>query len=90
MGCVFGAILLTALPKVDAPDTAFNETDTPVLVSLPVLLRVRSITPFVLGIDLSEAPALPLADSNYQARKFTSARRPGYSNLQPLLCTFLI
>lgn len=88
---VLGAVLFTALPRVDAPDTAFNETDTPALVSFPALPRLRLISPVVLGIDLSKATALALmADLNHQVPAFTGAQRPGSSDIQPLLCTFLI
>lgn len=91
VGWVLGAVLFTALPRVDAPDTAFNETDAPALVSFPASPRLRLISPVVPGINLSKAPALALvADVNHRVPKFTSALRPGCSNLQPLLCTFLI
>jgi len=91
-GCLFGAVVLTALPGVDAPDTAFNETETPVFVSYPALPRFRSIAPFVLANHLPEASALALVpDFNRPAPKFKSAQEvQGSDNLQPLLCTFLI
>lgn len=92
VSCLFGAVLLTALPGVDTPDTAFNETDTPVFITYPVLPRLRLIAPFVLANNLPEASALALVpDLNRRAPQFKSAQEiQGSDNLQPLLCTFLI
>jgi hypothetical protein len=92
VSCLFGAVLLTALPGVDAPDTAFNEMDTPVFVSYSALPRLRSIARFILANNLPEASALALVpDFNHRTPKFKSAQEvQGSDNLQPLLCTFLI
>jgi hypothetical protein len=92
VSCLFGAVLLTALPRVDAPETAFNETDTPVFASYPALPRLRSLAPFILANNLSEVSASALVpDFNRGAPRFKSAQEvQGSDNLQPLLCTFLI
>jgi len=92
VSCLFGTVLLTALPRVDAPDTAFNETDAPVVVSYPALPRLRSLAPFILANSLPEVSASALVpDFNHRAPRFKSAREvQGSGNLQPLLCTFLI
>jgi hypothetical protein len=92
VSCLFGAVLLTALPGVDAPDTTFNEMDTPVFISHSALPRPRPIPPLVLVSTVPEASVQALIpDFNRWALRFKSSQEmQGSDNLQPLLCTFLI
>jgi hypothetical protein len=92
VSCLFGAVLLTALPGVDAPDTTFNEMDTPVFVSHSVLPRLRSMAPLVLVGSVPESSVQALIpDLKRWAHRFKGAQKmQGSDSLQPLLCTFLI
>ena len=92
VSCLFGAALLTALPGVDAPDTTFNEMDTPVFISHSSLPRLRPIAPRVLVSSVAEASVQArITDFSRWALRFKSSQEmQGSDNLQPLLCTFLI
>jgi hypothetical protein len=85
--CVF------ALPRVDLPETAFNEADTPVNVAPPVRPGIRVIPPAVDPIAV--LPKLPSHCATCLVRgkvheSAAVARQRHQHSLQDLLCTFLI
>ena len=85
--CVF------ALPRVDLPETAFNEADAPVNLAPPVRPGIRVIRPAVDPIAV-----LPTLPSHYatcvvRGMVLESAavpRQRHQHSFQDLLCTFLI
>jgi hypothetical protein len=90
--CLAGALLLWALPAIDSAETAFNETEAPVLVSHPELPRVR-VTPARLPVTaLTETSATRLDPVflSHSARFSNPSRVRSSTNLQHLLCVLLI
>ncbi|HEX8813851.1 MAG TPA: hypothetical protein VF742_17825 [Terracidiphilus sp.] len=82
-----------ALPRVDLPETAFNEADAPVNLAPPVRPSIRVVPPAVDPIAV--LPTLPVQCMNCVVGGLTleSAavpRQRHQHSLQDLLCTFLI
>ena len=84
--CVF------ALPRVDLPETAFNEADAPVNVAPPVRSGIRVIQPAVDPIavlpTLASVSATHVGSLVVALAAVPTQRHP--HSLQDLLCTFLI
>lgn len=90
--CLAGALLLSALPPSDSAETAFNEMDTPVLVSHPELPRVRvnPAPPVVIApLQTSGTTVAPFLSGRWTKIQSPS-RRQDSRDLQPVLCVFLI
>jgi len=90
--CILGAVLLFVLPPVDSPDTVFNEMDTPVTVSHPVLPQLKLTPPAREGRrvpgKLERPEETPVAGIAIALEQQKQPYYPG--DLQKLLCTFLI
>lgn len=81
-----------ALPRVDLPETAFNEADAPVNVAPPVRPGIRVLQPAFDPISVLPTPPSVSATrpgSLVVAVAAVPAQRYPHS-LQDLLCTFLI
>ena len=82
-----------ALPRVDLPETAFNESDAPVNLAPPVRPSVQVSPPVVDPIAV--LPRLPLQRANCVVdglllESAAVSRQRHQHSLQDLLCTFLI
>ena len=86
------SVCVSVVPRVDLPETKFNEADAPVNLAPPVRLRTQVVVP---AVDPNVLPTLPL----HSASCVVSTRTPDYAaassprhrrSLQDLLCTFLI
>ncbi|MGA9508756.1 MAG: hypothetical protein WBV55_09035 [Candidatus Sulfotelmatobacter sp.] len=87
------SVCVSVVPRVDLPETRFNEADAPVNLAPPLQLRIRLVVPIVdANIVL---PVLPV----YSAGRVLSTRTPDHAtapsqrhhrSLQYLLCTLLI
>jgi hypothetical protein len=88
---LLGAVLIWAVPPVDAPDSASSEIDTPAAVLHPVLPRLRVMSsPAHAGTGFEPAAQDRVAPL-HSSLGFTRAPEAGeLRNLQQLLCTFLI
>jgi hypothetical protein len=85
------AVLLTASPAVDPADSACDETDAPIVVSLPSLpqLRLTSLVP--LTKKGAQPTLLDVREPNHFVSNLKSSQQVrGSDNLRPLLCSFLI
>jgi hypothetical protein len=84
--CVF------ALPRVDLPDTAFNEADSPVNVAPPVRPGIRviqlAVDPIAVLPTLASVSATSVGSAMVALAVVPTQRHP--RSLQDLLCTFLI
>jgi hypothetical protein len=86
------AISISAVPRTDLPETAFNEVDAPVNQAPPVFPRIKFIRP------AGDPIILPSVLPNFAAwgvSRFVREMAPMPSHrhshsLQNLLCTFLI
>jgi hypothetical protein len=88
-----GAVCAFALPRVDLPETVFNETDAPTNLASPVRLDIRVGTPAVGPVDI--LPTLPFhyalgIVSSLVLVPAAAARQRHQHSLQDLLCTLLI
>jgi hypothetical protein len=88
--CLFGALALLALPPVDAPETAFNELDTPVNVAHPALPRVSLTAPKIQPAVIPQSTPSLNRNERTSNRIELLAQVYDSPDLQPLLCTFLI
>jgi hypothetical protein len=87
------SVLASTVPRVDLPETAFNEADTPVNLAPPARPILQLVPTAVDPIAIS--PVLPLHNARLVAGSpfVESPVRPGHRHghsLQDLLCTFLI
>lgn len=86
------AVGVSAVPRADSPQTAFNEADAPVNLAPPCRPDVRLTPPAVDSVSV--LPALPTSCARSSVGSFIqpavtpSRRHP--RPLQNLLCTFLI
>jgi hypothetical protein len=86
------AVGVSAVPRADSPQTAFNEADAPVNLAPPCRPDVRLTPPAVDSVSV--LPALPTSCARSSMGSFIepavtpSRRHP--RPLQNLLCTFLI
>jgi len=87
------SVCASVIPRVDLPETKFNEADAPVNLAPPARLRMQAVVPVVDSNVV--LPALPA----YCAGRVVSARTPDHAtvpsprhrrSLQHLLCTLLI
>lgn len=80
-----------ALPRTDLPETAFNETDTPVNVTPPMVPAVSIVRPAGEAIAILPAPA---RHESYPVGWVIKARSVAAGcdrhSCHALLCTFLI
>ena len=87
------AILVSAIPRVDSPETTFNEADAPVNLAPSARPNIQLVPPAVDPIAISPAPPLHSASRIVTSLVLELAAMPsqpqGHS-LQDLLCTFLI
>ncbi len=91
LGCVMSAVLLTALPAVDSADSACNETDAPIVVSLPALPQLRLTALVPLTKKGAKLTLLDLKEPSHFISKVNSTQQVrGSVSLRPLLCSFLI
>ena len=91
---IFGAavtvILALAVPPIDIPETAFDETDTPVNQTTPVVLHTNCVTQVPLSVLISW-----LLSFDDQARTpnvvtvIETSRSDAPCSLLHLLCTLL-
>jgi hypothetical protein len=85
-------VCISVAPRMDLPETAFNEIDSPVNEALPVLPRIHLIHPAGEPVGLPRPP-LDCAGCGHrgfvhETEAMASQRYP--DSLQDLLCTFLI
>ena len=89
------AVCAFALPRVDLPETAFNEADAPVNLAPPAQPGIRiAVAPPTVN-PIAVLPTLPPHSATYVAGSVvlesTSApKHRDHNSLQDLLCTFLI
>jgi hypothetical protein len=86
------AICVSVIPRVDSPETAFNEADAPVNLAPPARLGIR-VTPLTVD-PITVLPTLP---PDRPATVGTLVLQPAHASrqcprhsLQSLLCTLLI
>src|SRR5258706_7489831 len=87
-----GVLCVAAIPQPDLPETSYNEVDTPVNQSPPVVPGVRFVRPAVAPLILPRQVWEARRGVSSQALDWKSAdalvRRDAHS-LQDLLCTYL-
>lgn len=90
--CLAGVLVGLGQPAKDAPDTVFNEMDTPFCVAHPNLPRLSLNAPTLSSSTASEPILQPTAVVNRATLSGACGgiQRAGCHNLQKLLCTFLI
>ena len=86
------AVCVSATPRVDSPETTFNEADAPVNLAPPVRVRIQMDSP---GVDLIVVLPTPfhslssmLGDLSVETPEPPSEHHRPF--LQSLLCTLLI
>ena len=86
-------LCVSAIPQPDLPETSYNEVDTPVNQSPPVVPSVRFVRPAIAPVILPKQVWEVRRGVSSQALDWKSAdtlvRRDPHS-FQDLLCTFLI
>ena len=86
-------VCASAIPLTDLPETSYNEVDTPVNQTPPVVPGVKFVRPIVAPVILPRQVCEALRGVGGQAHKlkadFTPVRHEPHS-LQDLLCTLLI
>ncbi len=85
-------VCAAAVPRADAPETAFNESDAPVNLAPPVRLGIQLVAP---ALHPTLALPAPLAYATRYVLKTLAPETAAMPNrhrhsLQELLCTFLI
>jgi hypothetical protein len=87
------SICSVVLPRVDLPETAFNEADAPINLAPPVRPSIQVVPPAVDPISVLPPLALHCARRVVSGLMFESAtvpRQRHQHSFQDLLCTFLI
>ena len=87
------AVCVSAVPRPDLPETAFNEADTPVNLAPPAGLRIQVIAPAIDPIVVLPALRFDCAGcfvSRLSSEPIVAPKRRHPLSLQDLLCTFLI
>ncbi len=90
---VLAAVLVSTVPRVDSPETAFNESDAPVNLAPSARPNIRLVPPAVDPIAIS--PASPLHGAGRVVTRLVlelaamPSQHHGHS-LQEVLCIFLI
>lgn len=91
---LMGAVVcVSAIPQTDLPETSYNEVDTPVNQTPPVVPGVKFVRPVVAPVILPRQVFEALLGVGGQAHKLKSAFTPVSHephSLQDLLCTLLI
>lgn len=86
------AICCCAVPGVDLPETAFDETDLAINPALPAQPRIQEVPPVVVRLAILPASSLLCTDCDSRTSRVevadVAASRHSQS-LQILLCTFL-
>jgi hypothetical protein len=81
-------VFTTSVPPVDNPDTAYNEADSAMTVSLPSAPAANLVLPVVVKTNLARPSSIARV---FRYAHFLTARPvPSVSSLQQLLCTFLV
>lgn len=90
--CLAGALVGLGQPAKDAPDTAFNEMDTPLCVAHPNLPRMSLNAPTLSAGTASAQTPKPTTrgNGNPLGLRRSGAQRTSSHDLQKLLCVFLI
>ncbi len=87
------SVCVSVIPRVDLPETKFNEADAPVNLAPPLQLRTQAIVPVVdSNVILPTLPAY-CAGCVFSARTADRATAPSQGHrrsLLNLLCTLLI
>ena|ERR1017187_5357963 len=86
-------VCVSAIPPTDLPETPYNEADTPVNQSPPVVLGIRFVRPAVVSIVVPRKTLQTEWNFRVPANEPLSTSisvRPDCHSLQNLLCTFLI
>jgi hypothetical protein len=90
---LMGALVcVSAIPQPDLPETSYNEVDTPVNQSPPVVPGIRLVRPVVTPSILPRQilQAWSRLDVQTHDRSAESLLRPDPHSPQDLLCTLLI
>jgi hypothetical protein len=91
---LMGALVcVSAIPQPDLPETSYNEVDTPVNQSPPVVPGIRLVRPVVTPSILPRQILQAWSRLDVQSHDRSSADsllRPDPHSLQELLCTLLI
>jgi hypothetical protein len=82
-------IFATSVPAADDPDTAYNEADSCVAVSLPLADATSLISPASASADIPRLSSTVQVFRPYQKLVTPNTIQPSHS-LQQMLCTFLI
>ena len=86
------AVCCSAVPAVDLPETAFDETDLAINPALPAQPRIQEVPPVVIRLAILPAQMLFRADRFTRSSRVEVADVPTSrhsQSLQILLCTFL-
>jgi hypothetical protein len=83
------AVCVSAVPRVDLPETTFNEADAPVNLAPSVLPRIQVIRPAVDPIVVLPPPLSCVGCVSSRVLEPLAMPSQRHS-LQDLLCTFLI
>lgn len=87
------AVFVSTVPRVDSPETAFNEADAPVNLAPTARPNIQLVPPAIDPIAISPAPALLSAGRMVTSLVLELAATPSQHHghtLQEVLCTFLI
>jgi hypothetical protein len=87
------AVFVSAVPRMDSPETSFNESDAPVNLAPAARPNVRLVPPSVDPLTILPALPLNVARQAIHSLPIESAAvsRLGHKHsLQDILCTFLI
>lgn len=86
------AVCVSIAPRLDSPDTTFNEADAPVNLAPPVRVRVHVESSAVDGVGFLPAPVQCTACTpnvlTVESSKLSAD--PHRRSLQSLLCTLLL
>jgi hypothetical protein len=83
-------ICAAAIPAVDNPDTAFDESDSPANLALPAPLSAKLVMPVANPVPLPQPlPQVSNISVSIHAPQ-PVAKQQGTQSLLTLLCTFLI
>ena len=86
-------VCASAIPKADLPETSYNEVDTPVNQSPPLVLGIRFARPARVAITIPRKEVQARSETRAPVEERTLATvavRHHSHSLQELLCTLLI
>lgn len=90
--CLLATLILLIVPPVNAPETAFDETDIPIGLTPGTLPRIDLEPPALQEIALPSLTAPDASpDRDFAEAEITAvANRRSAQSLQSFLCTLLI